>query len=356
IACSSDKKAAATTLNAPTLANADDQTYTVGTAIETLKFVNTGGDALTACASAPALPMGLAVAVSTPTPGVGTGTAGTVRDISCQITGTPTEATAEATYMITGTNATGMDAATVKITVEAAEEPVVTTVNEIADGIIIGPTGPVEPNYVVITTFEPNFQNPVNTSGTGITGEDISPKMTYTTDTATGEITVVVVDDVVDMNDDSALNGKFGFFTTKFNPPKAAGVAPTFADFTGYEMGIVKFDIESAAWGTYKAADGFLAKIDDWITNDDGFCACDQTIDASGWEDGKKYTVTLHVPSMNTTDPLDFTQIQTGIVIWPKPATQASATGAITFTVSNVSWEKTGGTAGTAPTSVEVTE
>nr|MCH9662825.1 hypothetical protein [Gammaproteobacteria bacterium] len=47
IACSSDKKAAATTLNAPTLANADDQTYTVGTAIETLKFVNTGGDALT---------------------------------------------------------------------------------------------------------------------------------------------------------------------------------------------------------------------------------------------------------------------------------------------------------------------
>ncbi len=125
IACSSDKKGTATTLNAPTLANAADQTYTVGTAIETLKFVNTGGDALTACTSAPALPMGLAVAVSPNTPN--TATTGTERVVSCQITGTPTEVAAEATYMITGTNVTGMDAATVKITVEALAAPVLTT-------------------------------------------------------------------------------------------------------------------------------------------------------------------------------------------------------------------------------------
>jgi len=87
----------------PSLANAVAQVYTKDTGITVLTFVNTGGDVNT-CMVSPALPAGLIVAKSGNT---------------CQITGTPTAITSEASYTITGSNAISSDTATVSISIIA---------------------------------------------------------------------------------------------------------------------------------------------------------------------------------------------------------------------------------------------
>ena len=93
-------------VSVPVIANATDQIYSNATAIQTLSFANSGG-AASECTVAPALPAGLSVSLS-----VDRNTTST-----CQITGTPTTAIAQAEYKITATNPTGSDTATVSIVV-----------------------------------------------------------------------------------------------------------------------------------------------------------------------------------------------------------------------------------------------
>ena len=76
----------------PDLGGAPAQVYTTGVAITELQFANSGGELITTCAASPALPAGLSVSVTSDAN-------------SCRITGTPTSATALATYTITATNA-----------------------------------------------------------------------------------------------------------------------------------------------------------------------------------------------------------------------------------------------------------
>jgi len=86
----------------PNIENATSQTYTKDSAITTLVFSNTGG-AITSCRVSPTLPIGLSVGVNNDT---------------CEITGTPTVVTAQATYTVTGSNALEVsDTASVEITV-----------------------------------------------------------------------------------------------------------------------------------------------------------------------------------------------------------------------------------------------
>ena len=95
------------TVNAvlPMLADAAAQTFTVGTPAPTITFTNTGGGRLTACTvSNPDLPVGLVASRTT-------------GNASCQITGTPGNTAAVATYTMTATNAAGPATATVSITV-----------------------------------------------------------------------------------------------------------------------------------------------------------------------------------------------------------------------------------------------
>jgi len=89
------------TLPAPVVANASDVIAINGTAITDIVFSNTGG-AISSCSVTPSLPIGLHVEANSDT---------------CKITGIPTAETAQSTYTITGTNATGNDTATVNITV-----------------------------------------------------------------------------------------------------------------------------------------------------------------------------------------------------------------------------------------------
>ena len=93
----------------PDLANAPAANLTAGTEITTITFTNSGGGMLTGCAVDKTLPTGLDLDRT-----IGNG--------SCEITGTPEAATAETTYTITATNATGADStpATVSITVAPA--------------------------------------------------------------------------------------------------------------------------------------------------------------------------------------------------------------------------------------------
>ena len=92
-----------TTLLAPALANATAaQTYTVGTAITPFSFDNSAGGAVGADGCSGTLPAGLNL---------------TVANNTCQFAGTPTKASAQATYTITAINTTGMDMASVSITV-----------------------------------------------------------------------------------------------------------------------------------------------------------------------------------------------------------------------------------------------
>ena len=93
----------------PNLANAAAATLVAGTEITTIAFTNNGGGGLTGCSVNPPLPAGLSASL-------------TDDNASCRITGAPDAATAEATYTITATNATGADAtpATVSITVNPA--------------------------------------------------------------------------------------------------------------------------------------------------------------------------------------------------------------------------------------------
>lgn len=114
------------TFSAPTLANASTQTYIVNTAISVLRFTNSSDGSLTAC-TADSLPAGLSLAIS-------------VDGDSCEISGTPTEAQAATSHMITATNGSGSDTATVSITVDA-ETPALSMpslVNALARTYIVG--------------------------------------------------------------------------------------------------------------------------------------------------------------------------------------------------------------------------
>ena len=78
----------------------------VGQRISAIAFANTGGGSITGCAPSPALPGGLAAAPA-------------ANGSTCQITGVPTAAAAQATYTVTATNAGGSGMATVAISVAA---------------------------------------------------------------------------------------------------------------------------------------------------------------------------------------------------------------------------------------------
>ncbi len=96
----------ATVLALPSLEGASAQTYTVGAAITTLSFANSGGGELINC-EADLLPTGLNIAVSSDSS-------------TCEITGTPTAVQAATTHTITATNAVGSDTATISVTVDLA--------------------------------------------------------------------------------------------------------------------------------------------------------------------------------------------------------------------------------------------
>ena len=94
-------------VSVPVIANATDQNYSNATAaIQTLSFANSGG-AASECTVTPALPAGLSVSLSVDDSLTST----------CQITGTPTAAVVQATYVIIATNPTGSNTATVSIVV-----------------------------------------------------------------------------------------------------------------------------------------------------------------------------------------------------------------------------------------------
>ncbi|MCH9662258.1 MAG: hypothetical protein K0U66_01190, partial [Gammaproteobacteria bacterium] len=105
-----------TTLAVPNLAYAGgDVSAVIGTAITTIEFTNSGGGELLAndaspagCSASPDLPSGLTIQRTT-------------NGSSCEITGTPDEDSAQATYTVTTRNATGPDTSTpeVKIAVRA---------------------------------------------------------------------------------------------------------------------------------------------------------------------------------------------------------------------------------------------
>ena len=102
--------AAPPSLARPNLANVSAaSTLTAGTRASPILFTNNGGGALTRCAVSPTLPTGL-------------GVSRTAGNASCQITGIPTAVSAEGTYRVTATNATGADItpASVSITVALA--------------------------------------------------------------------------------------------------------------------------------------------------------------------------------------------------------------------------------------------
>lgn len=96
---------------APSIENASAQSYTQGTAISTLAFINNGGAFLTSC-SADTLPTGLTLTVS-------------ADSSTCEISGTPTATQAATSHTIMATNVGGSDSATLSITVVA---PIVTPV------------------------------------------------------------------------------------------------------------------------------------------------------------------------------------------------------------------------------------
>ena len=86
----------------------------MGTAIPAPPFINTGLDvkSTAGCTASPMLPADLIVAAFEDN-----------GKMTCQITGTPTVAAAEATYTITATSTNGgTDNATVIITVDAAAD------------------------------------------------------------------------------------------------------------------------------------------------------------------------------------------------------------------------------------------
>ncbi|MFW7379723.1 MAG: putative Ig domain-containing protein, partial [Oligoflexus sp.] len=100
----------------PKLANATNQTYVATVPISPLNFVNTGEPAMS-CTISPALPEGLILSST-----IGT----------CQISGAPMAAQAEATYTITSIAADGsQDTATVTITVIEANPPIFTNVADL---------------------------------------------------------------------------------------------------------------------------------------------------------------------------------------------------------------------------------
>ena len=99
--------AAPVLLARPNLANASAASLTAGTRAATITFTNNGGGSLTNCAVNPPLPTGLTVSR-------------TSGNASCQIAGAPRVVSGQTTYTVTATNATGMGAATVAITVAPA--------------------------------------------------------------------------------------------------------------------------------------------------------------------------------------------------------------------------------------------
>ena len=321
---------------APVLNNPPDQSYARGVEITALSFANTGGQNLTACASAPELSDGLAVAVK--------------EDKStCEITGTPTEEAELTSYVITATNATGSSAGTVKI-----------VTNIIFN--VINSTGEVAPNNIAISTVERDASGQKLTDGEGETAsENVSPKMTFTVDSTTGEVTVKIAE----------APDKLAVFGTLFSTALDADPV-VLRDMTGYEKGVVKFDIQSDAWGIYKTNNGFVAGLEHSGDSNNPSCGCLQFIDTFQWVDGSKYTVTIHIPKMIAEGQLDLTKISTGIILNPNQDLQvdlqapapfdaenptAEETAAIakaaedddddrtiTYKISNVRWESTGGT------------
>ncbi len=87
------------------LANLDSLTLTVGVSVEKLEFTNTGDSPQAGgCVVQPELPAGLKIELS-------------ANMTTCAITGTPTKATAEKMYTVTGSSEGGSSAATITITV-----------------------------------------------------------------------------------------------------------------------------------------------------------------------------------------------------------------------------------------------
>jgi uncharacterized protein YkwD len=135
----------------PALADATAQTYTKDTAISAVTFVNSGGD-VESCTVAPALPAGLSV----------------VKDgTTCKITGTPTVVTAEKSYTVKGTNASGEDTATVVITVnDIAGEVCLTTIakdNSNHDAKSVKTVDGVEYTFIVYTDSTPDKETSQST-------------------------------------------------------------------------------------------------------------------------------------------------------------------------------------------------
>ena len=123
--------------------------FTIGDPV-VIGFANTGGGSLSRCSVSPPLPAGLSESVTTDM-------------TSCQITGTPTAATAETTYTMTATNATGDGTATVTFTVEAPlAAPDLANLGSVPSGPVAG-------------TFWFTFFS--NTGGDELTGCSVSPPL-----------------------------------------------------------------------------------------------------------------------------------------------------------------------------------
>ena len=159
-------------------------TYVTGTAITPNTPSQTGG-AVASYSVSPALPAGL-----------------TLNTVSGVITGTPTTATAAASYTITATNAAGFTTASLSITVNTAPDPAAKSLTAFSF-LIYGETDNIDetagtvavtvPSSAVVTALAATFTTTgasVEVGGTtqmsGITTNDFTSSVTYTVTAADG--------------------------------------------------------------------------------------------------------------------------------------------------------------------------
>ena len=272
---------------APMLVDAGEQTYFTGRAIETLRFINNGGNIqadANGCTVSPALPASLMLT-------------NTTDNQTCQITGVPDAAiSTNNLYTITGRNISGSSMATVTIIVSQS--------SSVADlPILSSPSG-----------FEAN----------------ISENNIYS---AIGDFT-----DKMPSQDASAVGAKLtwstdlGVATLNFTDVAGASVwvlaftdDPTTKDYSDYAEGFITFDVMVPDYGSTPS---LLFQ-----TNRNSTCT-NCTMDLGKVGDGFWQTIVVNIAGLTGFDPMTTTS---PFGISPQIASQ-TAQNALSLMVQNIRW------------------